>query len=576
MLWWLVRTKLYPHRQSIGLIIVFQVISVLCNLWLPSLNAAIIDDGLVRGDEGAIWSKGGFMLVVSVVQIAAQIAATYYAARTGAAFGRDTRADLFHTVGTFSQREVNRFGAASLITRTTNDVQQVQLVLMMALTMAISTPIMAVGGIVAALNEDVQLSWLLAVAVPILGLLIRFLITRLVPGFRALQGFLDVVNRILREQLSGIRTVRAFVREDTEVARFGAANDDLTNTGIRVMRLMSMMFPVVMMIMNLSTVAVWWFGAHRIDDGTMQIGSLTAYMNYLMQILMSVMMATFVVMMIPRASVSGDRIGEVLVTEPSVRPSAAPADIESISGAIEFDDVEFCYPGAEAPVLAGLSFTVSPGETLAVIGSTGSGKSTLISLIARLFDVTGGAVRLDGHDVRDLPADTLWGHVGIVPQRAFLFTGTVASNLRYGRPDATDDDLWDALTIAQAADFVLELGGLDAPIAQGGTNVSGGQRQRLCIARALVTQAPIYLFDDSFSALDLATDAALRAALAPRVRAASVIIVAQRVSTIEHADRILVLDGGRIVGLAPHDELLRTCETYREIAESQRRVEASA
>lgn len=576
MLWWLVRTKLYPHRQSIGLIIVFQVISVLCNLWLPSLNAAIIDDGLVRGDEGAIWSKGGFMLVVSVVQIAAQIAATYYAARTGAAFGRDTRADLFHTVGTFSQREVNRFGAASLITRTTNDVQQVQLVLMMALTMAISTPIMAVGGIVAALNEDVQLSWLLAVAVPILGLLMGFLITRLVPGFRALQGFLDVVNRILREQLSGIRTVRAFVREDTEVARFGAANDDLTNTGIRVMRLMSMMFPVVMMIMNLSTVAVWWFGAHRIDDGTMQIGSLTAYMNYLMQILMSVMMATFVVMMIPRASVSGDRIGEVLVTEPSVRPSAAPADIESISGAIEFDDVEFCYPGAEAPVLAGLSFTVSPGETLAVIGSTGSGKSTLISLIARLFDVTGGAVRLDGHDVRDLPADTLWGHVGIVPQRAFLFTGTVASNLRYGRPDATDDDLWDALTIAQAADFVLELGGLDAPIAQGGTNVSGGQRQRLCIARALVTQAPIYLFDDSFSALDLATDAALRAALAPRVRAASVIIVAQRVSTIEHADRILVLDGGRIVGLAPHDELLRTCETYREIAESQRRVEASA
>jgi ATP-binding cassette subfamily B protein len=576
VLWWLVRTKLYPHRQSIGLIIVFQVISVLCNLWLPSLNAAIIDDGLVRGDEGAIWSKGGFMLVVSVVQIAAQIAATYYAARTGAAFGRDTRADLFHTVGTFSQREVNRFGAASLITRTTNDVQQVQLVLMMALTMAISTPIMAVGGIVAALNEDVQLSWLLAVAVPILGLLMGFLITRLVPGFRALQGFLDVVNRILREQLSGIRTVRAFVREDTEVARFGAANDDLTNTGIRVMRLMSMMFPVVMMIMNLSTVAVWWFGAHRIDDGTMQIGSLTAYMNYLMQILMSVMMATFVVMMIPRASVSGDRIGEVLVTEPSVRPSAAPADIESISGAIEFDDVEFCYPGAEAPVLAGLSFTVSPGETLAVIGSTGSGKSTLISLIARLFDVTGGAVRLDGHDVRDLPADTLWGHVGIVPQRAFLFTGTVASNLRYGRPDATDDDLWDALTIAQAADFVLELGGLDAPIAQGGTNVSGGQRQRLCIARALVTQAPIYLFDDSFSALDLATDAALRAALAPRVRAASVIIVAQRVSTIEHADRILVLDGGRIVGLAPHDELLRTCETYREIAESQRRVEASA
>ncbi|WP_018177461.1 ABC transporter ATP-binding protein [Jongsikchunia kroppenstedtii] len=576
MLWWLVRTKLYPHRQSISLIIVFQVISVLCNLWLPSLNAAIIDDGLVRGDEGAIWSKGGFMLVVSVVQIAAQITATYFAARTGAAFGRDTRAGLFHAVGTFSQREVNKFGAASLITRTTNDVQQVQLVIMMALTMAISTPIMAVGGIVAALNEDVQMSWLLAVAVPILGVLMGFLITRLVPGFRALQGFLDVVNRILREQLSGIRTVRAFVREDTEVAKFGAANHDLTTTGVRVMRLMSLMFPVVMMIMNLSTVAVWWFGAHRINDGTMQIGSLTAYMNYLMQILMSVMMATFVVMMIPRASVSGDRIGEVLLTEPSVRPSDTPSDIESISGAIEFDDVEFSYPGADSPVLAGLSFTVSPGETLAVIGSTGSGKSTLVSLIARLFDVTGGAVRIDGHNVRDLPADALWGHVGIVPQRAFLFTGTVATNLRYGRPDASDEELWDALTIAQAADFVRELGGLDAPIAQGGTNVSGGQRQRLCIARALVTQAPIYLFDDSFSALDLATDAALRAALAPRVRAASVIIVGQRVSTIEHADRILVLDAGRIVGLAPHDELLRTCETYREIAESQRRVEASA
>jgi len=576
VLWWLVRTKLYPHRQSIGLIIVFQVISVLCNLWLPSLNAAIIDDGLIRGDEGAIWSKGGFMLVISVVQIGAQITATFFAARTGAAFGRDTRAGLFHAVGTFSQREVNKFGAASLITRTTNDVQQVQLVIMMALTMAISTPIMAVGGIIAALNEDVQMSWLLAVAVPILGVLMGFLISRLVPGFRALQGFLDVVNRILREQLSGIRTIRAFVREDTEAARFGAANDDLTNTGVRVMRLMSMMFPVVMMVMNLSTVAVWWFGAHRINDGTMQIGSLTAYMNYLMQILMSVMMATFVVMMIPRASVSGDRIGDVLVTEPSVRPSDNPADVESITGAIEFDDVEFSYPGAESPVLADLSFTVSPGETLAVIGSTGSGKSTLVSLIARLFDVTGGAVRIDGHDVRDLPADALWGHVGIVPQRAFLFTGTVASNLRYGQPDATDDALWDALTIAQAADFVRELGGLDAPISQGGTNVSGGQRQRLCIARALVTQAPIYLFDDSFSALDLATDAALRAALVPRVRAASVIIVGQRVSTIEHADRILVLDGGRIVGLAPHGELLRTCETYREIAESQRRVEASA
>lgn len=576
MLWWLVRTRLHPHRSSIALIIFFQVISVLCNLWLPSLNAAIIDDGLVRGDEGAIWSKGGYMLAVSVVQIAAQIAATYYAARTGAAFGRDTRAGLFHTVGTFSQREVNNFGAASLITRTTNDVQQVQLVIMMALTMAVSTPIMAVGGIIAALHEDVQMSWLMAVCVPVLAVIMGFLIARLIPGFRALQGYLDVVNRILREQLSGIRTVRAFVREDSESARFAAANHDLTTTGIYVSRLMSLMFPVVMLGMNLSTVAVWWFGAHRINDGTMQIGSLTAYMNYLMQILISVMMATFVVMMIPRASVSGDRIGEVLVTEPSVRPSDRPARIDSISGAIEFDRVEFSYPGAESPVLTDLSFRVAPGETLAVIGSTGSGKTTLISLVARLFDATAGAVRIDGHDIRELPPDALWGHVGIVPQRAFLFGGTVATNLRYGRPDASDAELWDSLTVAQAADFVRELGGLDAPIAQGGTNVSGGQRQRLCIARALVTGAPIYLFDDSFSALDLATDAALRSAMAPRVRDAAVIIVAQRVSTIERADRILVLDAGRIVGLAPHDELLRTCETYREIAQSQQRVQASA
>ncbi len=576
MLWQLIRTTLAPYRTWVALVLVFQFVSTVSNLFLPSLFAHIVDEGVVLADTGAVWSNGGAMLGVSLLQIGAQGVATYYAARTGAAFGHDARKSLFHTVGGFSQREVNRFGAASLITRTTNDVQQVQLIVVMGLTFAAMAPIMAVGGIIMALREDVGLSWLVAVAVPVLGIVMAYVIANMVPGFRAMQRYLDVVNRVLREQLTGVRTIRAFVREDVESQRFKAANDDLTNAGIRVMRLMAIMFPVVGVVMNVSTVAVWWFGGHRIADGSMQIGAVTAYMSYLMQILMSIMMATFVVMMVPRAAVSAERISEVLDTEPSVGPPAHPAPVEEIRGEITFDDVGLTYPGAEAPVLSDVSFTLRPGETLAVIGATGSGKTTLISLIARLFDATAGSVRIDGHDIRDLRPEALWGHVGIVPQRAYLFTGTVAENLRYGRPDASDDELWEALRIAQAEDFVTAQGGLDSPITQGGSNVSGGQRQRLCIARALVAKPSIYLFDDSFSALDLATDAALRAALAPIVTDASVVIVAQRVSTIEHADRILVLDDGRVVGLAPHDELLLTCPTYREIADSQNRQEAAA
>ncbi|RMI33455.1 ABC transporter ATP-binding protein [Nocardia stercoris] len=576
MLWQLIRTTLAPYRKWLLLVLVFQFVSTVSNLFLPSLFGHIVDKGVVAGNTGAVWGDGGNMLAVSLLQICAQGAATYYAARTGAAFGRRVRADLFHTVGGFSQREVNRFGAASLITRTTNDVQQVQLVVVMGLTFAAMAPIMSVGGIIMALREDVGLSWLMAVAVPVLGVVMGFVIANMVPGFRAMQRYLDVVNRVLREQLTGVRTIRAFVREDMEQQRFDVANEDLTQAGIRVMRLMAIMFPAVGVAMNVSTVAVWWFGGHRLADGSMQLGAITAYMSYLMQILMSIMMATFVVMMVPRAAVSAERITDVLATEPSVGPPAEPADVTAVRGDIEFDRVGLTYPGAEAPVLCDVSFRLRPGETLAVIGATGAGKTTLLSLVARLFDATAGSVRIDGHDIRDLPPEALWGHIGIVPQKAYLFTGTVAENLRYGRPEATDEELWAALRIAQAEDFVTAQGGLDATIAQGGVNVSGGQRQRLCIARAIVSRPAIYLFDDCFSALDLATDAALRRALAPEITEAAVVIVAQRVSTIEHADRILVLEAGQVVGLGSHRELLDTCPTYREIAESQNRQEATA
>jgi ATP-binding cassette subfamily B protein len=485
------------------------------------------------------------------------------------AFGRDLRSAIFHRVGTFSAREVNAFGAPSLITRTTNDVQQVRMLVVMSATMMVAAPIMCVGGIVMALRQDVGLSWLMLVSVPALVVAIGLIVRRMIPRFRVMQVRIDGVNRVLREQITGVRVVRAFVRERHETRRFAQANSDLTLTALQAGRLMVMIFPTVMLILNASSVAVLWFGAARVDSGQMQIGSLTAFLAYLLQILMAVMMATFMAVMIPRASVCADRIGEVLATDSSVTPPVAPVTAVAGRGSVELRDVEMRYPGADAAVLRGVSWRAGPGTTTAIVGGTGTGKTTLVSLIPRLFDVTAGAVLIDGVDVRDLDPDLLWSRVGLVPQRPYLFTGTVASNLRYGNPHAGDAELWEALDIAQARDFVEEAGGLEAAVTQGGTNVSGGQRQRLCIARALVRRPEVYLFDDSFSALDLATDARVRAALKSVTADAAVVIVAQRVSTIVDADQIVVLDGGTVVGLGTHDDLLVECPTYAEIVESQ-------
>ncbi|WP_026875416.1 ABC transporter ATP-binding protein [Jiangella gansuensis] len=573
----LLRTYLRPYRRWLAAVVALQFVGTLASLYLPSLNADLIDNGIARGDTGYIMSTGGWMLAATVVQICCTIGAVYFGARTAMAFGRDVRAALFHQVGAFSAREVGRFGAPSLITRNTNDVQQVQMLVLMSCTLLVTAPITATGGVIMALRENVGLSWLLLVCVPALVLGIALVVRQMVPAFRLMQERIDVVNRVLREQITGIRVVRAFVRERYEQARFAVANTALTETALHVGRLMALMFPYVMLVLNVSSVAVLWFGAQRIDAGEMAIGSMTAFLAYLIQILMSVMMATFMLVMVPRASVCAERIGEVLDTESSVVPPATPVAAPSGPLSLELRDASFAYPGAEVPVLRWVSFTVAPGTTTAVVGSTGSGKSTLVSLVPRLIDVTAGAVLAGGVDIRDIDLDVLRSRIGLVPQRAYLFSGTVASNLRYGNPDATDDELWQALEIAQARDFVEELPeGLDAPIAQGGTNVSGGQRQRLAIARALVRQPDIYLFDDSFSALDLATDARLRAALRPRTRDAAVVIVAQRVSTIVDADQIVVLDDGAVVGLGRHDDLLDTCPTYAEIVESQLTAEEAA
>jgi ATP-binding cassette subfamily B protein len=492
-------------------------------------------------------------------------------------FGRDLRSAVFHRVGDFSAREVNHFGAPSLITRTTNDVQQVQMLVQMTCTLLVAAPIMMVGGVIMALREDVGLSWLMLVSVPVLVLGIGTVVSRMVPQFRAMQQRIDVVNRVLREQITGIRVVRAFVREGHERSRFQRANEDLTETALNVGRLMALMFPIVMVVLNVSSVAVLWFGAARIDSGNMQIGALTAFLSYLMQILMSVMMATFVLVMVPRASVCADRISEVLRTTSSVVPPAEGRTDVDASAGVQLRDVTLTYPGATEPVLRAVSLHALPGQTTAVIGSTGAGKTTLLSLVPRLFDATGGHVLVGGIDVRDLDPAALWAQIGLVPQTPYLFTGTVASNLRYGNPDATDDELWQALEVAQARDFVEAMpGALEAPIAQGGTNVSGGQRQRLAIARAVVRRPPVYLFDDSFSALDLGTDARLRAALRPVTRDAVVIVVAQRVSTIVDAEQIVVLEDGAVVGTGRHGELLETCGTYREIVESQLSVQDAA
>ncbi|MCA0306276.1 MAG: ABC transporter ATP-binding protein/permease [Actinobacteria bacterium] len=568
---------LRPYVPLLVAVVVLQLLQSTAALFLPSLNASIIDDGVATGDTGHIWSLGGVMLAVSLLQIVGQVGATWFGARAAMAFGRDLRQAIFDNALSFSSREVNQFGAPSLITRNTNDVQQLQMLVLMTATLIVSAPLMMVGGVFMALREDVGLSWLILVAVIVLGTIIGILIVQMTPLFKSMQVRIDTLNRVLREQISGLRVIRAFVREPTEAARFDRANHELADTATRVGRRMMTMFPAVFFVMNLSSIAVIWFGAFRIAEGQLQVGQLTAYLAYLAQILMSVMMSTIMIMIAPRAAVSAERIGAVLDTSSSVVPPARPVTTVTRHGELAFDDVSFAYPGADHPVLDGVSFTVRPGATTAIIGSTGAGKTTLVNLIPRLFDATSGAVMVDGVDVRELDPDLLWGRIGLVPQRPYLFSGTVASNLRLGNPDATDEELWHALEVAQARDFVERMpDGLESPISQGGTNVSGGQRQRLAIARALVRRPEIYVFDDSFSALDVATDAALRAALVDETADAAVVVVAQRVSTIRNAEQIIVLEDGRIVGIGTHDHLLATCPTYAEIVESQFQAEEVA
>ncbi len=566
----LLRTHLGPYRRVLGIVVVLQAIQTAAALTLPSLNADIIDNGVLRGDNDYIWRTGAIMLGFSFVQIIVVIVAVRFGAQAAMSFGRDVRRDIFGQVNSYSAREVGHFGAPSLITRVTNDVQQVQMLVVLACTMMIAAPITMVFGIVFAVREDVGLSVIMLVAIPILIAVLAVIISRMVPTFQVMQLKVDRINAVLREQITGIRVVRAFVREPEEVARFAAANDQLTATSLRAGRLMSLMFPTVTLFISMSSVAVLWLGANRIDAEAMELGSVIAYLSYLVQVLVAVVMLTFMVSMIPRAAVAAERIVEVLDLDSSVQPPTDPIRTITERGTIEFSRVGFTYPGASSPVLSDISLRVTPGRVTAIIGSTGAGKSTVIELIPRLFDATEGTVAVNGVDVRRLDPDLLWGSIGYVPQKPYLFSGTVASNLRFGRPDATDEELWQALEVAQAAGFVQTMPlGLDSPITQGGTNVSGGQRQRLSIARALVMRPDIYLFDDSFSALDLATDARLRLALRPHIERAGVLIVAQRVSTIADADQIIVIDKGHIVGRGRHDSLIETCPTYAEIVDSQ-------
>jgi len=576
MLWSLLVSAVRPYWRLLVGVVVFQCAQAMVNLYLPTLNADIIDKGVATGDTGYIWRMGGWMLALSFVGIVCTITAVYFGAKLAMLVGRDLRGDIFGRVATFSEAEVQRFGAPSLITRTSNDVQQVQMLVLMTCTLLMTTPFTLIGGIALAIDQDPELSWIMAVAIPVLVVIVLLIVWRMVPHFRRMQVRIDGINRVLREQLTGIRVVRAFVREPVEEERFGDANALVTESALRAGRLMAAMFPLVLLVVNLGSAAVIWFGGYRIDAGDMQVGALTAFLAYLIQILFSVLMATFLFVLVPRAAVSADRIGEVLATESSVRTADAAVTVPS-TGEVVFDRVTFTYPGAEQPVLADVSFTARRGTTTAIIGSTGAGKTTLVNLIPRLHDATSGSVRVGGVDVRDADLESLWERIGVVPQRPYLFAGTVGSNLRYGREDATDPELWDALAIAQGEDFVRAMPDqLDTPVAQGGTTVSGGQRQRLSIARALVRRPDVLVFDDSFSALDTATDARLRAALDREVNDATVIVVAQRVSSIVDADQILVMEDGRIVDRGTHAQLLETSPTYQEIVSTQLRAEEVA
>ena len=571
----LLRTHLGPYKRLLTLVLLLQAIQTAAALTLPTLNADIIDNGVLQGDNGYIWRTGAVMLGFSFVQILFVIAAVWFGAQAAMSFGRDLRRDIFQQVNSYSAREIGQFGAPSLITRITNDVQQVQMLVVLACTMMIAAPITMVFGIIFAIREDVGLSVIMLVAIPILIVVLGIIISRMVPTFQVMQLKVDRVNAVLREQITGVRVVRAFVREPQEAERFAKANDDLTATSLRAGRLMSLMFPTVTLFISMSSVAVLWLGANRINSGEMELGSVVAYLSYLVQVLVAVVMLTFMVSMIPRAAVAAERITEVLNTDSSVIPPTLPVTALIERGTVDFDGVGFTYPGATSPVLSDISFRVTPGRTTAIIGSTGSGKSTIVDLVPRLFDVTEGSVSVNGVDVRQLDPDLLWGSIGYVPQKPYLFSGTVASNLRFGRPDATEEELWQALEVAQGAGFVQSMPlGLESPITQGGTNISGGQRQRLSIARALVMQPDIYIFDDSFSALDLATDARLRLALQTHVRNAAMLIVAQRVSTIADADQIIVIEHGRIVGRGRHVALIDSCPTYAEIVDSQFEHEA--
>ena len=574
----LLRRFIRPYGRDLAIIVLLLVLQVLGNLYLPELNADIINNGVATGDTGYIIRVGAWMLVVALVVGVTAIAGTYFASRTAMSVGRDIRGATFRRVETFSLREMNQFGAPTLITRNTNDVQQIQMFLQVAFTIMIIAPLTAVGAFFMAIRQDGPLSLLLLVIIPVMVAIIGITMLRAVPLFRAMQKKIDRINLVLRENLTGIRVIRAFVRTDHEQERFAEANADLTATTLRVNRIFALMMPLIMLMMNLSSVAVVWFGGHRVADGAMPVGNLMAFLAYLMQVLMSVMMATMVMIMWPRASASSERIAAVLAVEPAIHDPQVPEPAMALArGTVEFRGVEFRYPGAADPVLRDISFVARPGQTTAIIGSTGSGKSTLINLVPRFYDVTGGSVLVDGVDLRERARDELWSSIGLVPQKAFLFAGTIADNLRFGAPEATEEQMWRALEIAQGADFVRALPeGLAAPIEQGGVNVSGGQRQRLAIARALVREPTVYVFDDSFSALDFATDARLRAALREPTRDACVLVVAQRVASIRHADQILVLDEGLLVGLGTHSELMETCPTYAEIVLSQLSAEEAA